>query len=62
MTPAIYSTGTLAAAAAASVFERVFVLDRDKLETSVDNLKQPKLEFESLSEVVLRVHEGRSVA
>ena len=50
-------TGTLAAAAAASVFECVIVLDRDKLEVSVEILKQPKLEFESLSEVTLRLGE-----
>ena len=43
-------TGTLAAAAAADVFDRVLVLDRDKLEVSVEVLKQPNLEFESLSE------------
>ncbi|KAK9840142.1 hypothetical protein WJX74_004084 [Apatococcus lobatus] len=42
--------GTLAAAAAATVFKSVLVLDRDKLEASVEVLKQPNTSFESLSE------------
>ncbi|KAK9867405.1 hypothetical protein WJX84_011135 [Apatococcus fuscideae] len=45
---------TLAAAAAASTFQRVLVLDKDKLETSVEILKQPSLRFDTICEEARR--------
>ena len=50
-TRAQLSTGTFAAAAAAPFFDKVIVLDRDKLETRVEELSKANHDYVSLCEV-----------